>query len=225
MRLLRVLATAVGLAVLISHTSAAQGARPFKDAWFWGLKTGAVSYSSAATTDGGAPFVGAEWLITRTNGGLYVSFDQAFFSTRGGFVDRDPDSTSAFLRPVRLEDLRRFSMAAMVFPYQTPKWHPYAGLGLQLMNIASAQAMGPFASPIRAQIAADSVSARKSSVSPLMILGTQLRLNPFSVFVQGTATPTQSGFFLYNTQGPALNYGIELGIRYNVGSSIDRQRP
>src|SRR3954469_18300478 len=102
MRLLRVLATTVGCAVLISHTSAAQGGRQFKDAWFWGLKTGAVSYSSAATNDGGAPFVGAEWLITRSSGGLYVSLDEAFFDTRGGFVDRDPDSTSAFLRPVRL---------------------------------------------------------------------------------------------------------------------------
>src|SRR3954470_4096624 len=138
MRLLRVLATAAGLAAVISTTSAAQGGRQFKDAWFWGLKTGAVSYSSASTTDGGAPFLGAEWLITRTNGGLYMSFDEAFFNTRGGIIDRDPDSTSAFLRPVQLHNLRRFTMAAMVFPYQTPKWHPYAGFGLQMSAISSA---------------------------------------------------------------------------------------
>lgn len=225
MRLLRTLAMAAGLAALISHTSAAQGGRQFKDAWFWGVKTGAVSYASASTTDGGAMFAGAEWLITRTNGGLYVSFDEAFLDTRGGYVDRDPDSTSAFMRPVQLHDLRRISMAGMVFPYQTARWHPYAGLGMQLNSIASASAVGPFASSLRAQIAADSVAVRKTVFTPLFIVGTQLRLNPFSVFLQGTASPAQQRFFLYNSGGKAFNMGIELGIRYNVGSSIDRQRP
>ena len=90
MRLLRVLAVATGFAALLSHTSAAQDGRQFKDAWFWGLKTGAVSFSSATTTNGGAPLIGAEWLITRSRGGLYVSFDQAFLTTQGGFRDRDP---------------------------------------------------------------------------------------------------------------------------------------
>jgi hypothetical protein len=225
MRLLRVIATAAGLAALISHSSAAQEGRQFKDAWFWGLKTGAVSYSSATTTDGGALFVGGEWLITRTKGGLYVSYDEAFLNTGGGFTDRDPDSTAAFTRQVRLHNLRRFTMAAMVFPVQTQRWHHYAGLGLQYNAIASAAVVGPLANPLRAQIAQDSILARKTAFSPVIILGSQARLRRFSAFVQGTASPQQTAFFLSNSNGKAFNIGLELGLRYNVGSSIDRQRP
>jgi len=104
MRFLRVLAVATGFVALLSQSSAAQDQRQFKDAWFWGATAGALSYSSATTTNGGAPLIGAEMLITRTYGGLYMSFDQAFFTTLGGFQDRDPDSSfvrncSVFSRP------------------------------------------------------------------------------------------------------------------------------
>ncbi len=225
MRLLRVLATAAALAALTPHSGSAQDGRQFKDSWFWGLKTGAVSFQSASTTDGGAVLFGGEWLITRSSGGLYVSYDQAFLTTQGGFRDRDPDSTSAFTRPVNLQNLRRFTMAGMIFPYQTPKWHPYAGLGLQYNAVGSASAVGPFASPLRAQIAQDSVMAMKAAFSPVLIAGTQMRLSPFSLFVHGTASPQQHAFFLSNANGNAFNLALELGVRYNVGSSIDRQRP
>ena len=93
MRLLRVLTAAIGLAALLPKPSAAQGGRQFKDAWFWGVKGGGMLYSSASTENSLAPLVGAEWLITRTRGGLYLSFDQAFLTTTGSFQDREPDST------------------------------------------------------------------------------------------------------------------------------------
>ena len=64
MRFLRVLAVATGFIALLSQSSAAQDERQFKDAWFWGAKAGATSYSSASTTTGGARSVGAEMLIT-----------------------------------------------------------------------------------------------------------------------------------------------------------------
>src|SRR5678816_157262 len=87
MRLLRVLTAAIGLAALLPSLSAAQGGKQFKDAWFWGVKGGGVLYSSASTENSLAPLVGAEWLITRTRGGLYVSFDPAVLATTGSFED------------------------------------------------------------------------------------------------------------------------------------------
>jgi hypothetical protein len=48
----------------------------------------------------------------------------------------------------------------------------------------------------------------------------QGRLSWFSAFVQGTAMVAQNDFILYN--GRPWNIGIEAGIRYNVGTSIDR---
>jgi hypothetical protein len=223
MRLLRVLTAAIGLAALLPRPSAAQEGRQFKDAWFWGVKGGGMLYSSASTLNSAAPMVGGEWLITRSRGGLYLSFDQAFLSTTGQFFDRDPDST--FFRNVALKNLRRFDIAAMIFPMQSAKYHPYVGLGFALSQIAGATFQGNFATPARYQIALDSVQSKKTSFSPTLIGGLQVRLAPFSVFGQAVASPTQQNFFLYNqSNGTAFNFSIEGGLRYNFGSSIDRAR-
>lgn len=223
MRLLRVLTAAIGLAALLPRPSAAQAGRQFKDAWFWGVKGGGVLYSSASTSNSLAPLVGAEWLITRTRGGLYVSFDQAFLTTTGSFLDRDPDST--FQRNVALKNLRRFSMAAMVFPMQSPRYHPYAGFGMVLNQIGSASAQGSFLNSGRYAIALDSVQSKKTSFTPMLVGGLQVRMMPFSVFGQAIASPAQQGFFLYNASGgQSFNISLEGGIRYNFGSSIDRVR-
>jgi hypothetical protein len=223
MRLLRVLTAAIGLAALLPQTSAAQAGRQFKDAWFWGVKTGGLVYSSASTTNSAAPMVGAEWLITRSRGGLYVSFDQAFLSTQGSFLDRDPDST--FTRNVSLKNMRRLAIAAMVFPMQSAKYHPYAGFGMSLNQIGGASFQTGFVNTVRYQIALDSVQSKKASFSPIIIAGLQARLTRFSVFGQAAVSPIQQNFFLYNSNsGSAFNASLETGIRYNFGSSIDRAR-
>lgn len=225
MRLLRVLAVATGFAALLSQSSAAQDARQFKDAWFWGVKGGGLLYSSASTTGGGAPLVGAEWLITRTNGGLYVSFDQAFLTTTGGFTDHDPDSVSNFVRNVTLKNLRRFTMAGMVFPAQTRNLHPYAGAGLAFNQIGGAALPSGMTNSARYLIAQDSIQAKKVAFSPIFIAGIQARFQPMSLFVQATASPIQKSFFLSNAASSrAFNLSLELGARYNVGSSIDHAR-
>ena len=223
MRLLRVLTAAIGLAALLPKPSAAQGGRQFKDAWFWGVKGGGVLYSSASTENSFAPLVGAEWLITRTRGGLYVSFDQAFLTTTGSFQDREPDST--FQRNVALKNLRRFSIAAMVFPMQSPRYHPYAGFGMMLNQIGSAAAQGAFLNSSRYAVALDSVQSKKTSFTPVLVGGLQVRMMPFSVFGQAVAAPAQQNFFLYNSNGgQAFNVSLEGGVRWNFGSSIDRVR-
>ena len=223
MRLLRISAMAAGLAVLLSHAGAAQDGRQFKDAWFWGAKAGMLSYSSATTTNGGAPLVGGEWLITRTNGGLYISYDQAFFTTYGGFPDRDPDSS--FTRNVKIQNLRRFTMAGMAFPMQTNRLHPYVGFGISFNQIAGTSLLGSFANSTRQALAVETVQSMKTGVSPIFIAGLQARYNPASVFVQSTMSPIQGAFFLSNpTSSQSFNFSLELGVRYNVGSSIDRAR-
>jgi hypothetical protein len=223
MRLLRVLTAAIGLAALLPQLSAAQAGRQFKDAWFWGIKGGSMLYSSASTENSIAPLVGAEWLITRSRGGLYVSYDQAFLSTTGTFLDRDPDST--FVRSVSLSNMRRISIAAMVFPMQSAKYHPYAGLGLSLNQIGGASFQTGFANTTRYQIALDSVQSKKASFTPTLVGGLQMRLTRFSVFGQAIASPMQQNFFLTSANsGQAFSFSLETGIRYNFGSSIDKVR-
>jgi hypothetical protein len=221
MRFLRVLAIATGFAALLAQSSAAQDDRQFKDAWFWGLKAGAMSYSSATTSNGGAPLIGAEMLITRTYGGLYLSLDQAFLSTTGGFQDRDPDSS--FVRYANLKNMRRFTMAGMIFPAQTRNLHPYLAGGLAFNQIAAAALLGGVTSGARYQIALDSVQAKKASFSPVLIGGVQVRYRPMSAFVQASLSPIQQSFFLANPNASrSVDLSLEFGVRYYVGSSIDR---
>jgi hypothetical protein len=230
MRLLRVLVVATSFAALLAKPSAAQEGRPFRDAWFWGVRGGVLNYSSDAdpnlgpydgTDNAGAPMVGIDWLITRTRGGLYVGVDQAFFTSaafyRRPVVTGDP--------AVKLRNMRRISLAGMLFPVQSPQTHPYIGFGLSLNQIGDAALERSLAIPALQAAAIDSVQAKKVTIAPMLIAGVQQRLPGFSVFAQGTGTWLQNGFLLKNV-GPKhyLQWTLEGGIRYNVGSSIDRQR-
>jgi hypothetical protein len=220
MRLVRILAMATGVAALLAQPSAAQGGRQFKDAWFWGAKTGTLVYSSATTNSSAAPLFGGEWLITRTNGGLYISLDQSYLTTQGGFAGRDLTGQS-ITNYVDVGNLRRVTAAMMVFPMQRPNIHPYAGLGVAFYQLGHVNLASGSPSPSQA----DSIQARKTTTSPIVIVGTQIRLLPASVFIQGFASPTQKNFFLSNEQeSRTFQFGFEFGLRYNVGGSIDRGR-
>ena len=220
MRLLRVLLVATSFAALLAQPSAAQEGRQFKDAWFWGAKTGSIVYSSASTVNAMAPLFGGEWLITRTRGGLYISFDQAYLSTQGGFMGRDA-SGSAAMQFVDVSNLRRLTTAAMVFPLQQSHIYPYAGAGFTFYQLGHAT----LASGTSNAAAQDSILSKKTAVSPVFLLGTQIRLMRASAFVQGFASPTQKAFFLAAPVDPrTFIFGLEAGIRYNVGSRIDSGR-
>lgn len=232
MRLLRVLMVATSFAALLAQPSTAQEGRPFHDAWFWGVKGGILNYSSDATpvnnapccvgTDNaGAPMVGIDWLITRTKGGLYVSVDQAFFTTsafyRRPFVAGDPYLT--------LKNVRRISALAMGFPMQTPTVHPYVGIGASVNQIGDLQLQGSITNPALAAAAADSIQSKRVAISPVFMAGVQQRLPGFSVFAQGTGTFLSHDYYLRNAEPKRqLQWSIEGGIRYNIGSSIDRVR-
>ena len=90
MRILRALTIAASVVALPSLATAQQG-RPFKDAWFWGVKAGGLSVADTGGSYSFAPMIGVEWLITRTHGGLYISAGQAFFNQRR-LPTRDPDA-------------------------------------------------------------------------------------------------------------------------------------
>ena len=218
MRLLRLLTTTVGCAVLISHTSAAQGGRQFKDAWFWGVKAGGFTLADTGGAYTMAPMVGAEWLITRTHGGLYISAGQAFFNSET--LAMSSESNTSTLRVIRLNNLRKFDVALMAFPGEHNRWHPYAGAGFTLQAIADADGAPPFNTVDDLAFTQALIQQNKVSFSPFGILGAQYRFTGISVFGQATFNPTQHNFLLYN--GQAFNSSLEFGVRYNVGSSIDK---
>lgn len=221
MRTIRALTAAAAVAAALPTIAAAQQGRQFKDAWFWGVKAGGLTLADTNSAYQQAPLAGFDWLITRSRGGLYISGSQAFF-TQQTFTLRDPTSgADSGLRVVDLKNLRKVDFALMAFPGQHVRFHPYAGLGLTLHQVASATPQPPFATTDQLNAAEQDIQNRKVGVSPFLIAGGQWRFAPLSVFVQGTANPVSKDFLLYN--GRPWNFTLEAGIRYNVGSSIDRQ--
>ena len=220
MRTIRALTIATAVAIALPTAATAQHGRQFNDAWFWGLKGGGLTIADSSEKYKQTGMIGVDWLITRTHGGLYISGAQTFFSRRT-LTFRDPAApVDSGFRVIDLKNMRKLDVALMGFPGEHLRFHPYVGVGFSLNQVAEAQARGPFATSDQLDFAEQVIQDHRTSFSPLFIGGGQYRMTRFSVFGQATLSPAQKGFILYN--GRPWNFGYELGLRYNFGTSIDR---
>jgi hypothetical protein len=228
MRVIKHLALTACLALPAISTAAAQGPRPFRDSWFWGAYGGLTSYTAANTVDATAkgtsslsPQVGADWLITRKTGGLYLSLAQAFVTSQGA-VENGPTSADTGFRYVDVKNLRRLNLAAMAFPGDFVRMHPYVGFGIAFDYLgAAAPQLSPTDTQKQEDFALSAVSEVKAALGPLFIAGAQYRaLNALSAFGQFTASAMSRDFLLSN--GNPISVGFQFGLRYNLGPSIDR---
>ena len=112
MQKLKALVFAVAATVTVAGSAAAQEARLFENSWFWGVKSGFNTFSTAGTGSTTAPGIGLDWFITRSKGGLYVSYDQAGFERDVQVFDFASESGE---RTVRVNDLRRIRSAEMAY--------------------------------------------------------------------------------------------------------------
>ena len=207
MRLIRRLIPGLVLLALAPRAGAAQEGRLFKDSWFFGAKAGNMTYWTTTTSHGQAPFIGGESLITRSHGGLYLSLDQAYFDATTTLTDAEGPHLLDF------KDNRRFVAAAMIFPKSYGWIRPYAGLGFAFNFIQSVSARAPISAAT-----ANLINEQKTRSAPILMAGAQLQLLRFSVFGQGSYMPAQADFLLNNNE----TYFLEAGIRYNIGSSIEK---
>jgi len=220
MRTIRALKIAAAVVVALPTVAFAQTNRQFKDSWFWGIKAGGMAFGDSARSYRQAPLAGIDWLITRSKGGVYISGGQAFFHEKT-LTFRDPNfPVDSGFREIRLKNLRRLDVAAMGFPGNFLRFHPYVGAGFSVDAVADADPTGPFATLDQRNFAEQVIQQQKVQVAPFGILGGQWRFNWASVFGQVTFTPSQKDFILYN--GQSMNMTYEFGLRYNFGTSIDR---
>ncbi|HXT14544.1 MAG TPA: hypothetical protein VN706_02860 [Gemmatimonadaceae bacterium] len=220
MRTIRALTIATAVVMVLPTIAAAQGGRQFRDSWFWGIKGGGFTFADSAQNTKNAPMGGVEWLITRSHGGLYISAGQAFFTTQTLTLHDPLAPQDSGFRAIDLKNLRKVDVALMAFPGDHIHFHPYAGAGLTLDEISSAVPRPPFGTPDQLAFADTVIQNQKVGFTPFFVAGAQWRLRWFSVFGQGTANPAQKSFLLYN--GKPWNFTYEFGLRYNVGTSIDR---
>jgi len=221
MRINRALIAAAVLVAAMPRIGTAQLGSSFNNAWFWGVKAGAMDFNSATTSHRQAPLGGIEWLITRSHGGLYVSYSEAFFTDQAAILTGvDPSDTIP--RIINLKNMRRLDVSAMVFPGMGTWAHPYAGIGFSIKQISSAEPADVNYSSNDQYLATQAyITELRTGASPYFIVGSQFRMVGFSVFFQGTASPAQKNMFLYN--GKAFHLTVEAGLRYNIGSSISKE--
>lgn len=216
---MRVCYALVALLFVSVSEAQAQSGRPFENSWFWGAKAGTLSF---ATNDQSKTVgtIGADWVITRKSGGLYVTFDMANFTSTARVND---SNAGGGVRQIEVDDLRRVGVAGMFFPVKYGPVRPYAGLGFNLDLLGDAKVV--IDSTDTTSDAPDEsffsrVTERRSQVALMFLGGAQAELSRFAVFGQATVVP-DAGELLIG-RNPIV--GIQFGIRYNVGTSIDRNR-
>jgi hypothetical protein len=207
------MSSVLALVALTPAVSAAQSNRLFENAWFWGAKAGLMNFSTGIENKT-APLVGAEWLITRNRAGLYLSAEQAFFNATGYVVDGNGQPVD-----VALKDSRRYTAALLAFPVNWGSLRPYGGVGLALNLIQHATVnQAQITDPDQEDVIATAVHEERDRVAFLIMGGLQAQYRRFSVFGQATYMPARANFFFSGRS----TYILEAGIRYNVGSSIDK---
>jgi len=221
MRTIRALRVAAAIVVALPAIAAAQAGRQFRDSWFWGVKAGGLTFADSAQSYRQAPMAGIDWLITRTRGGLYISAGEAFLTSKT-LTFRDPNAQAdSGLRVINMKNVRKLDVALMGFPGEHLTFHPYVGAGFTLNEVTDAQPVGPFGNADQLAFAQQVIQDQKVAFSPFFVVGAQWRVHYMSIIGQASVNPAQKEFLLYN--GRPFNFAYEIGLRYNVGSSIDRQ--
>jgi hypothetical protein len=212
--------------ILVPSLASAQEKNPFTDSWFWGAKGGIAVLHTTARTN--APVVGAEWLITRSRYGLYVSLDQAYFGCGSkpcadSVVSTVDDAPSrGITRKVSIRDMRRFTAAMYMFPrVWSQSIRPYLGLGYAFNFVVQATTGDQYNSPVDRDTVLARIQDAKTRSSMVATVGLQVDWKRFAPFVQATAMPTRGkGTFLINGEG--FSYYVEGGLRYNFGGAIEK---
>ncbi|HEU4643101.1 MAG TPA: hypothetical protein VFS44_11650 [Gemmatimonadaceae bacterium] len=217
MRTVRWLASGLALVALLPAVGAAQSSRLFKNSWFWGAKVGLMSYSTAAQKNSTAASIGAEWLITRSRGALYVAGEQAFFDATSAVQD-NASAPNAYR--VSIKDMRRYTAAALAFPVAWGTLRPYAGVGFSLNLIQHATLADPVADTAQLVVVQNRIANQKDRIAFITMAGVQAQYRRVSLFGQLTYMPAKENFLLNGR----TTYMLESGVRYNFGSSVDQPR-
>jgi hypothetical protein len=217
MQKLSAVAVAVIATLFVSASANAQEMRNFDNSWFWGFKSGINTFSAPGHGNTSTVDLGVDWLITRNKGGLYVSGNQSIFKRDVDVFD--PASTTG-QRTVQVSDLRRLSFAALAFPKHFGGITPYGGIGYMIAVMGDARIYVDTTSgnPPPNNAFLDKVDQARSRGAVFGMGGVQIQTKRAAIFAQETMLPS-NGQFLF----PSVLSFFEFGVRYNFGSSIDRE--
>ena len=210
----RAVVVALVATLVVSASANAQGMRDFDNSWFWGFKSGVNTFSVPGHGNTSTVDFGVDWVITRTKGGLYVSGNQSVFQRDLEFLD--PTSNTG-QRTVRVNDMRRITIAGLVFPKHFGGITPYGGLGYTIAVLGDARVFVDSANTFPNNAFLDEVESERSRGAVVAIGGVQIQARRLALFAQETIVPSNSSFLFRSV----LNF-FEFGVRLNFGTSIDR---
>jgi hypothetical protein len=213
MQKLRAVAVALVATIVVSSSASAQ-MRNFDNSWFWGFKSGINTFSVPGHGNTSTVDLGIDWLITRTRGGLYVSANQSIFERDLEFLD--PTSLTG-QRTIRVNDMRRISLAGVAFPKHFGAITPYAGLGFTIAVLGDARVFVDSANTFPNNSFLDEVEKERSRSAIMGLAGVQIQTKRAAIFAQETMLPSNTSFLFSSV----LSF-FEFGVRYNFGSSIDQ---
>lgn len=205
------------LAVVQPSVAHAQKTEAWQDSWFWGVYGGATSLRTAVASSR-SPAIGMDWLITRTNFALRAFAEQSTFTSASTVT-----VASGTTRLVSIADLRRFGLAATMFTPTIGKFRPYveAGWALNLIGTAS-DSSKTYATAAQRDSVDKAINNAKAAGKLFGSLGVMMMNDKFSPFAQYTIMPTKgAGSWLVN--GDGMGGFLQIGVRYNFGSSIEKK--
>ena len=214
MQKLRAVAVTLIATLFVTVGASAQEMRNFDNSWFWGFKSGINTFSAPGRGNTSTVDMGIDWLITRTKGGLYVSGNQSIFERDITVFDNGTGAN----RTVRVNDLRRITLAGVAFPKHFGGITPYAGLGYTIAVLGDARVFVDSASAFPSNAFLDEVESMRSRSAVVGIGGIQIQASRAAIFAQETIVPSNPSFLFSSV----LSF-FEFGIRLNFGSSIDRE--
>ena len=210
----RAVVVALVATLVVSASANAQEMRNFDNSWFWGFKSGVNTFSVPGHGNTSTVDFGVDWLITRTKGGLYVSGNQSVFERDLEFLDQ---ASSTGQRTVRVNDMRRISVAAVAFPKHFGGITPYGGVGYMIAVLGDARVFVDSANTFPTNAFLDEIDRERSRSAVMGLVGLQIQMRRAAIFAQETLLPSSSTFLFRSV----LNF-FEFGVRWNFGSSIDR---
>jgi len=214
MQKFRAVGVALVATLVVSASASAQEMRNFDNSWFWGFKSGINTFSAPGYGNTSTVDLGIDWLITRTKGGLYVSGNQSVFTKNVKVFDASARTNE---RTVQVKDLRRITLAGVVFPKHFGGITPYGGIGYTIAVLGDARVFVDSADTFPNNAFLDEVERRRSRSAVLGMAGVQIQTKRAAIFAQETMLPSNSSFLFSSV----LSF-FEFGVRYNFGSSIDR---
>ncbi|HEY3113495.1 MAG TPA: hypothetical protein VGJ62_07420 [Gemmatimonadaceae bacterium] len=214
MQKLRAVVVAVIATLVVTAGASAQEMRNFDNSWFWGFKSGINTFTAPGRGNTSTVDMGVDWLITRTKGGLYVSGNQSIFERDITVFDNGAGTN----RQVRVNDLRRITLAGVAFPKHFGGITPYAGLGYTLVVLGDARVFVDSAAAFPSNAFLDEVESMRSRSAVVGMGGIQIQTMRFAIFAQETLVPSNPSFLFSSV----LSF-FEFGLRWNFGSSIDRE--